>query len=275
MKTSPRILLVDDRPEDLRLLIHILRPSNYDVLIALDGWQGIKRATSNPPDLIVMDISMPGLDGFHTIQSLRSNPLTTAIPVIFLSVKDDLNDRLTAFELGAVDYVTKPYDAEEMAARIEARLDAHHSLSIENNETTSQTHDGVIAQAAQQYILAHLSDRKLPQAVRSLLGIGEKKLNAIFLHVHGKSLPAFVNEARLQKAMKLLTESEISIGEIADQTGHSSPANFTTAFGQRTGVTPAVYRRLKRQSGNTEIQIAKEENQNSPRPRPHNMEQSS
>lgn len=245
-----RILLVDDRPEELRLLMHALNHEKYQISIAMDGEQGLARARSSPPDLIVLDVKMPRLNGLDVLRSLRSNAATASVPVIFLSVLGDLNDKLAGFELGAVDYVAKPYDPDEMAARIAAKLrDAHASdPHSERHLEAHHTQDAAIAKIAEEFIQANLAERQLATKLQRSLGVSEKRLNAIFISERRQSLAAYISAARFQTAQALLRETDISISDIAEQTGHSSAANFTTSFGQKLGKTPAAFRRNERET---------------------------
>ena len=116
------ILLVDDTPANLRLLSQILAERCYQVRAATRGERALQTAILAPPDLILLDIRMPGMDGFEVCQALKENPKTRDIPVIFISALDDVGDKVRAFEVGGVDYITKPFQFEEVLARVETHL---------------------------------------------------------------------------------------------------------------------------------------------------------
>src|SRR5512141_186006 len=118
----PSILLVDDSPDELRLLSDMLRAGRFRLIVASDGRQGYQRAVSRLPDLILMDVSMPELDGFTACRLLKADPATRHIPVIFLTAKNAPEERLNGFRLGGIDYVSKPFLAEEVIARIRIHL---------------------------------------------------------------------------------------------------------------------------------------------------------
>ncbi len=101
---SPHILIVDDDPDQLRLLVAALRNTSYRVSVALDGDQGYARAAALAPDLILLDVSMPGQNGLTVARLLKANSATRAIPIIFLSARADDQERLTGLKTGAVDY---------------------------------------------------------------------------------------------------------------------------------------------------------------------------
>ncbi|MDD2853734.1 MAG: response regulator [Desulfuromonadaceae bacterium] len=117
------ILVVDDTAESLRVLTGILQPEGYTVRPANSGELALASIAAQPPDLILLDIRMPGLDGFEVCRRLKSEEATRNIPVIFQSAATDLADRLEGFRLGAVDYVTKPFQREELLARVRTHLE--------------------------------------------------------------------------------------------------------------------------------------------------------
>ena len=118
----PNILIVDDHQENLHILRIMLKRANYHVQEAHSGMMALEMITGDPPDLILLDIMMPGLDGFEVCERLKADEATASIPVIFLSARNEVEDRLRAFETGGVDYVSKPFNATELVARIETHL---------------------------------------------------------------------------------------------------------------------------------------------------------
>jgi CheY-like chemotaxis protein len=116
------ILVIDDTPTNLEVLYQNLDQAGYDVLVEMDGTQGIEQAQVNSPDLILLDIMMPGIDGFETCHQLKNNPTTQDIPIIFMTALSDTVDKVKGLQLGAVDYITKPFQREEVLARIQVHL---------------------------------------------------------------------------------------------------------------------------------------------------------
>ncbi|MEG3859346.1 PAS domain-containing protein [Microcoleus sp. herbarium12] len=114
--------MVDDHPESLRLLSQVLSKRGYKVRPTRDGQLALNFARSTPPDLILLDIMMPGMDGYQICQQLKSYPQTKDIPVIFISSLNETFDKVKGFSLGAVDYITKPFETEEVVARVENQL---------------------------------------------------------------------------------------------------------------------------------------------------------
>ncbi|MBD2183932.1 response regulator [Planktothrix sp. FACHB-1355] len=116
------ILVVDDTPDNLRLLGGFLGDRGYRVRLARDGSLAIKSAQENPPDLILLDIMMPKPDGYEVCTQLKADVATSHIPIIFISAKGEVFDKVKAFSLGGVDYITKPFELEEVLARVENQL---------------------------------------------------------------------------------------------------------------------------------------------------------
>lgn len=116
------ILIVDDTPANVRVVAEYLGSHGYTVMVAEDGEEGLERARFGQPDLILLDVMMPGWDGFETCRRLQADPVTSGIPVIFMTALSDINDKIRAYDAGAVDYVTKPFHAEEVLARVSTHL---------------------------------------------------------------------------------------------------------------------------------------------------------
>jgi PAS domain S-box-containing protein len=116
------ILMVDDHPENLRLLYQLLSKRGYKVRPTRDGKLALKFALSTPPDLILLDIMMPGMDGYEVCEQLKACPQTKHIPVIFISALNEVFDKVKAFSVGAVDYISKPFEIAEVVARVENQM---------------------------------------------------------------------------------------------------------------------------------------------------------
>jgi CheY-like chemotaxis protein/nitrogen-specific signal transduction histidine kinase len=122
-----KLLLVDDTEENLDLLIEFLSKT-YDLSIALDGISALDRVEKDLPDLILLDIMMPNMDGYEVCQKIKANPLTKDIPIIFLTSRIDTDSIVKGFEIGAADYVTKPFNDKELLARVKVHLDLKHAI---------------------------------------------------------------------------------------------------------------------------------------------------
>jgi PleD family two-component response regulator len=121
-KPGMTILIADDTAENVALLSRILKMSGYNVQAATGGDQVIAYAKASLPDLILLDVNMPGMDGFEACRRLKEDETTREIPVIFISALDNIEDKTRAFRSGGVDYILKPFDYEEVQARVETHL---------------------------------------------------------------------------------------------------------------------------------------------------------
>jgi len=116
------ILIIDDNATNIRVLLESLEEHGYTVITALNGTMGIRRAKFSQPDLILLDVMMPGIDGFETCQRLKADENTQDIPVIFMTALDDVDNKVKGFNLGGVDYITKPFEEAEVLARVQSQL---------------------------------------------------------------------------------------------------------------------------------------------------------
>jgi two-component system sensor histidine kinase/response regulator len=125
--SKSRILVVDDISKNLQVVGTMLRNEGYHVMPATSGPQALERAHAQPPDLILLDLMMPGMDGLEVCQRLKAEPLTRQIPVIFLTASNEMEHLMKGFEVGAVDYITKPFNAPELLARVRTHLELKHA----------------------------------------------------------------------------------------------------------------------------------------------------
>jgi len=123
VRSKGDIMVVDDTPANLRLLSKILQERDYQVRPVPDGGLALAAAKTKPPDLILLDIRMPDMDGFQVCEKLKSDKSTQDVPIIFISALDAVEDKVRAFSVGGVDYITKPFHAEEVLARVQNHLD--------------------------------------------------------------------------------------------------------------------------------------------------------
>lgn len=165
------ILIVDDTPANLGVIVEILENRGYRVLIAQDGEEGLQRASFVQPDLILLDVMMPGLNGFEVCRRLKNRTETASIPVIFMTSLSDTENKVSGFEAGGVDYVTKPLRLDEVMARIgiHLKLQAMQKQLTEQNIQLQQCRAGLEQQVAErtaelsktnQQLLEEIAERK-------------------------------------------------------------------------------------------------------------------
>ena len=142
--TGARILVVDDTPSNIQSLAATLKPAGYQVLVATNGQQALDVMGRVRPDLVLLDIMMPEMDGFEACARIKANPEWRDIPVIFLTAKTETADLVKGFELGAVDYVNKPFNAHELMARV------HTHLTVDRLRTSVAEKNAALEQAQAQ-----------------------------------------------------------------------------------------------------------------------------
>jgi len=122
MNKKYTVLIIDDKSENLHYLNNILKEENFLIRATTDATFAINSSKLNPPDLILLDIKMPNLDGFEVCKILKEDETLKDIPIIFISALDDIQSKVKAFEQGGVDYITKPFEKEEVIARVKTQL---------------------------------------------------------------------------------------------------------------------------------------------------------
>lgn len=234
------ILAVDDTPASLKLLTDILKAEGYEVRSAISGELALHAALAQPPELILLDISMPGMNGFEVCKRIKQHDQTRDIPVIFVSAISETLEKLKGFELGAVDYVTKPYQREELLARVHTHLELHrlrHSLeemveertrSLVESEAKLRTSlvDSISAIAAtvemrDPYTAGH--QRRVAQiaiAIAVELGLPEQQIEGIYLASVVHDVGKVRVPAEILSKPGLLTELEFSLIKQHSQAGY-------------------------------------------------------
>ncbi|SHH12450.1 response regulator [Massilia sp. CF038] len=241
-----RILVVDDSAFEQRMLAELLGEYDHTVLAAYNGPQGYELAASAQPDLILLDVRMPDVDGFATCRLLKANPDTAAIPVIFVSGADAAEEKVLGLSVGAVDYVSKPFSGAELAARIQVHL---RLARRDDNPATlpplpGSSADHVLVLAARQLIDTDLANVPTLDQIAERIGSDREKLSQVFREQMGCTVFAYIRDQRIARGAALLRETEIDIQGIALLLGFHSAGNFATAFRERNGMPPSTYRKM-------------------------------
>ena len=182
------ILVVDDTPDNLRLLSAMLTQLGYEVRKVINGQTALKTAQAAPPDLILLDIMMPDMNGYEVCQHLKASPLTCDIPVIFISALDEVLDKVKAFAVGAVDYITKPFSEEEVFARVENNLTIRRLQKQLTEQNVRLQQEICVGEAARR------DRQKAESALRLSQFYLDKFKDAIFF-VNSNAQFVYVNEA--------------------------------------------------------------------------------
>ena len=170
------ILIVDDNPTNLKVLSGAIANSGWEILVATDGETAIEQAEYAKPNLILLDINMPGIDGFETCRRLKANLITGEIPIIFMTALTDLVNKVQGLSLGAVDYITKPFETEEVLARIKVHLQLSYlTKELENQNFTLEKK---VTERTAELAETNKQLRELESQLRQALA-QEKELNQL------------------------------------------------------------------------------------------------
>ena len=249
--SKKNILIVDDSAFEQRMLTELLSDEPYRFSVAYNGYQGYQLALATHPDLILLDVRMPEMDGYTACRLLKANPETEHIPVIFLSGADAVNERVMGLQVGGVDYISKPFTPAELAARIHVHLGLMRRADSAANTAAPATPEGdkpqqhpdlVFVNAVKQLILDNLGSLPNLSEIARSVGTYREKLTLMFHEQTGMTVFAFIREARIARGVELLQQTEIDVQDIALLIGFHNAGNFATAFRERMGVTPTAYR---------------------------------
>lgn len=190
---APRstIYLVDDMPENLEMLSRRLAPLGYDISTFTDGAEALQTALAAPPDLFILDVNMPGLDGFEVCAIIKDDPKLQDIPVMFISAAGDMKAKLMAFERGGADYISKPFHFPEVAARVRAQLELR---SVQRRYLDAKLAAEHASQAKDRFIASVSHELRTP--LNSVLGMAEVLLDETFgpLNDKQRSYVGFIYE---------------------------------------------------------------------------------
>jgi DNA-binding response OmpR family regulator len=247
-----RLLIVDDQPASVGLLLAYLGDCDIDLLVALNGEDGLRIAIEGQPDLILLDVQMPGIDGFAVCRRLKSESGTAEIPVIFLSAAIETEDKLRGFAAGGADYITKPFSEQEVLARVFVQLGQRQRLETLAARTLDETREGSgtsadarnwrLFRAAVTVLTGHLTEPPGLVELAHRVGTNERRLTQIFRQQVGMTAYEYLQQLRLERGRGLLRDSELQVQLIADRVGYRNATDFTRAFRRHFGVTPRQYR---------------------------------
>lgn len=248
-----RVLVIDDIDESRMLLVGFLQQQGCRVYVGKNGQDGVAKAQLIKPDLILMDIRMPVLDGITACRMLKADPATRHIPLIFLTAAAAPEERVTGLLAGAVDYVTKPFDFEEIRLRLCIHLKANArereepapappDTPLAAAATAASRLDIVLFQTARAKLLENLAHAPSLAELAAAIGTYPRRLNTAFKQCAGVTVFDFLREERMKKAMELLAETDLEVQFISSQLGFGSAPNFSTAFRDRFGMSPRQFR---------------------------------
>ena len=247
--TAPCILVVEDNA-DMRRYIKNCLAQYFNIVEAVDGQSGFRTACAQAPDLLVSDVMMPKMDGFELCEKLKTDARTSHIPVVMLTARAEMEDRLEGLETGADDYLTKPFNAQELLVRAKnlieqrRRLQARfrNALIINPSEVTATSMDAAFLQKVMQVVENNLGDSQFEtDHLARQAGYSRRQLNRKLRALTGYSVREFIRIIRLKRASQLLQQHAGTVTEIAFEVGFNSLAHFAKIYRRQFGIEPSKY----------------------------------
>ena len=251
---EPLVLIVEDNA-DLRAYIRDVMGESYRFNEAADGEAGFDLAKKTVPDLIISDVMMPKMDGYQLCGRIKTDELTSHIPVILLTARASKENKLEGLETGADDYLIKPFDPDELLSRVKNLIEQRRKLRerfakrliVEPKDISVTSADERFMQRALAVLEEHLSDSQF-NAERFAEKVGTSR-SSLYLKVHGLtglSTTEFIRSMRLKRAASLIRKKSGSISEIVYQVGFNHLSYFSKCFKKQFGVTPSEFAIEKR-----------------------------
>lgn len=245
------ILVVEDN-NDILLYLKSLIPFKYRLIQAKDGQQGIDMANEFVPDLIITDVMMPLKDGFSLCKEIKSSELLNHIPVIILTAKSTMEDRLAGLECGADAYIKKPFHPDELLVRIQKLLESRRILKekylshiLKGEKKAGKDLNLEFLQRVTDIVYHEMQNPNFSSSMLAdRLCLSVSQLNRKMTAVSGYNPSSYILNLRINKAKTKLATKDTPITEIADECGFYDLAYFSRTFKKQTGVTPSQYRRL-------------------------------
>ena len=245
----PLLLIVEDN-SDVRNYIKNNLDKEYRILEAVDGEDGWNKSVEQIPDLIVSDVMMPRMDGFKFCEKLKTDERTSHIPVILLTAKAAMQDKIDGYETGADDYIMKPFEPDELRARIKNLIEQrkrihehfkkHGLFGIEEKNITPV--DKKFLHKVFDLITQNVSDSSLNvESLTENLAVSRSVLQRKILSLVGETPGELIRRIRLKKAVSLIEQNFGNLSEIALEVGFNNPAYFSEAFKKQYGLSPSQY----------------------------------
>ena len=246
---KPSVLIVDDS-EDVRKYLTSLLINEYEISSAANGEEGIKVTAEILPDIIISDVMMPSMDGMEFCRRIKSEWQTSDIPVILLTAKASFDSRIEGLEIGADDYLTKPFNSKELFTRIKNLLDQRKRLRKKYSKDFKPVYETRILNTADDDFIKKalkLVEKNLDKTNFSTellakeLFVSRTQLHRKIMAITEQAPGEFIRTIKLERAAVLLSEGKLSVTQIAYEIGFSSPAQFTRAFTKHFNCLPSEF----------------------------------
>lgn len=252
--TAKTLLLIDDNA-DIRAYVRSIFQGEYQILEAEDGLDGLGKATDQLPDLVICDLMMPRLDGFGFCRALKTQDATSHIPVVMLTARATLEDRIEGFELGADEYLTKPFNRLEIQVRVRnllaqrTRLAQYFSRGASQPGTLPPTlivREDTFLKKVRSVVHQHLADSQFGvDELSEALHLSSRQLVRKLKALTDQTAVEFIRTLRLDRAAELLLKSDATVSEVAYAVGFESLPYFSKVFQEKFGVVPSQYAQRK------------------------------
>jgi DNA-binding response OmpR family regulator len=255
IKSGKDIILIVEDHSDLRKYIRENLTENYQVIEAANGKDGFEKAIEVIPDLIISDVMMPEMDGYTFCKKVKTSETTNHIPVILLTAKATTEDKLEGLELGADDYLIKPFNPEELKLRVRNLIKTREQLRQKfTSEMVLKPAEIVVPSLQVQFmkklkdiIELNLEDEDFGvDKLSDEMGMSRSQLHRKLKAVTNQSTTEFIRNFRLQRAAQLILQDAGSMGEIAYKVGFNSQAYFNKSFQEVFGCSPSEYRKSQK-----------------------------
>lgn len=243
------ILVVEDNA-DVRLVLETELEDDYEVLVAEDGREGMERAILNVPDLVITDIMMPILSGLDLCNELKTNEVTNHIPVIMLTALGTEPNQIEGLEMGANDYISKPFSVPVLKLRISNLLQSRQNYRTRilkqvatSGGVESFSFEDRFMERLVMRIGENLSDPEFGvEELATQMNMAGRTLQRKLKAMADETPKGLIRSMRLNRAKKLIEEGTLSIAEVAFQTGFYEPTNFSRSFKKKFGFSPSSVR---------------------------------
>ena len=250
LSNQPRVLIIEDNL-DVQYYLTACLQGQFQLMYAQNGAIGIEKAITEIPDLIISDVMMPEKDGFEVCHTLKKKLATSHIPIVLLTAKATIEDKIAGLEFGADAYLSKPFHPEELLVRLKKLIELRKALQVKYStgeiiiKAIPKTED-VFLQNIQKSINDNLQMPNFgPNELAKIMVVSRSQLHRKLKALTNISTSNYINKIRLQEAKKLLAQSDKSISEIAYDVGFSSPQYFSTSFSAAFDCSPSDYRERK------------------------------
>jgi DNA-binding response OmpR family regulator len=245
-----KIVLVVEDNVDMRSYIRQYLDDRYQVTEAQDGREGLEKAMTEIPDLVISDIMMPRMDGYTLCRALKTDEKTCHIPVILLTAKAAAEDKLAGLEIGADDYLTKPFDGKELSARATNLIRLRQQLRekyrsgdlLDVGPAPTNKLDQAFLKRVQKIIEESMEDEAFGvEELAQKLKLSRTQLHRKISALTNRPASLFIRSVRLHHARKMLAQNELTVNEVAYRVGFSSHAYFSKCFREAFGCTPREF----------------------------------